>query len=102
MLEVAVMSGGIRLATAAELFLSEWPAQAPAQGTVRSYASRLQWLVAFAHERGAEFLLELTPELLRAAVVATLSERGARPANFKGGEAIAAQLVAAVRCMTRW
>lgn len=93
----------MRLDNAVTVFMAEWPSEGAAKTTVHDYGACLTWLCKFASRRGAVFLDELTPSLLRAAILARMEPpRGAQANNFKGGEASAAQMVAAARSMARW
>lgn len=94
----------MQIDSAVNVFLTEWPASGAAQSTVRSYKACLTWLSAFAKQRGAVNVEDLTPSLVRAAVTVKLAERSSvpRPLNYKGGEASAAVMVAAARCLSRW
>lgn len=93
----------MRLDNAITLFLSEWPAEGAARGTVRTYRANLEWLSEFAIQHDALYLDDLTPSLLRAAVITRMDpEADDHSPNFKGGEAAAALVVAAARCMARW
>lgn len=92
----------MRMANAITLFLSEWPSEGVSKATVRSYGNNLEWLCSFAAQRGATMVEELTPSLVRAAALAKMEQGHARTANYKGGEAAAAQLVAAARRLASW
>jgi integrase/recombinase XerD len=92
----------VRLDNAVTLFLAEWPAEGVSPKTVQSYGKNLEWLVAFATKRGATTLEDLTPSLVRAAALSKMGKDKPRTANFKGGEAAAAQLVAATRKLAGW
>lgn len=94
----------MRLDNAVTVFLAEWPSEGAAKTTVRDYRACLAWLCAFAAQRKAIWLSDLTPSLVRAAATEKMAARSIAPraANYKGGEASAAQMVAAARCMARW
>jgi integrase/recombinase XerD len=92
----------MKLAAAIDFFLSAWPSEGPTPATVRDYTKQLTWFRSFAAERGVDLLAAVTPALVRAAVTANMDERRAHSPNFKGGEASAAQFVAAVRKLTSW
>jgi site-specific recombinase XerC len=92
----------VRLDNSITLFLSEWPAEGASPATVRDYRKCLDWFCGFATKRGATTLEDLTPSLVRAAALAKMDHSRARSASFKGGEAAAAQLVAATRKLARW
>jgi site-specific recombinase XerC len=68
---------------------------------VRSYAGQLKWLVGFAHARGQTRLSDLTPGLLRAALLEKQNPKN-RALNWLGGEAGAKALASATRHMARW
>jgi site-specific recombinase XerC len=94
----------VRLDNAVTVFLAEWPAEGVSPSTVRDYRVCLEWLCAFASAHGAILLSDLTPSLVRAAAAAKMANLPAvtRAPNYKGGEASAAQLVAAARRLARW
>lgn len=92
----------MRLDNAVTLFLSEWPAEGISSATVRDYRACLEWLTSFALQRGASALDDLTPSLVRAAALAKMDPSRPRSASFKGGEAAAAQMVAAARKLASW
>lgn len=97
------MTASMRLETAVEFFLRDWPTEGAAPGSVRSVAAALRWFVPFAAERDVHHVLELTPSVLRAAAASKMDAGQAdRPLNWKGGEAAAAILVWACRTMTTW
>jgi integrase/recombinase XerD len=93
---------GMKLAAAIEFFITNWPAEGPSPATVHDYRKQLEYLRAFVGERGVDQLADLSPTLVRAAVTANMDQRRSHSTSFKGGEASAAQLVFAVRKLTRW
>lgn len=93
----------VRLDNAVTLFLAEWPAEGAAKTTVQDYQRCLEWLCGFATQKGAVLLDDLTPALVRAAAMAKMDPNAhSRARNFKGGEASAAQMVAAARKLASW
>lgn len=92
----------MRLDNAVTLFLAEWPSEGPARSTVRDYQVCLEWLCRFANQRGVVLLEDLSPSLVRQAAAAKMDVAKTRSDHFKGGEAAAAQMVAATRKLARW
>lgn len=95
----------MRLDNAVSVFLSEWPAEGVAAGTLRSYSQALAWFVGFATERGKIALADaLTPSIVRAAIRSKMASTSTvdRASNYKGGEAAGAQLAYATRKLARW
>lgn len=90
----------MRLDDAVTYFLGEWPAEGPSRDTVRGYTSQLKWLVDFATKRHKVLLSDLSPDLLRAAMVA--KQAGSTSPLYKGGEGSARTLASAARRMARW
>lgn len=90
----------VRLDDAITYFLGQWPAEGATRATVRTYGSQLKWLAAFAASRGQGLLADLTPDLLRAAMVAKMADRSTP--TSKGGEAAANSLAFAARCLATW
>lgn len=91
----------MRLDDAITYFLGEWPAEGPTADTVRAYSGQLKWLVGFAAKRGKTRLADLTPDLLRAAMLHKMDPRN-HSLSFKGGEASADALANAARKLARW
>jgi integrase/recombinase XerD len=91
----------VRLDDAVTYFLGEWPSEGPTLDTWRSYAGQLKWLVGFAAKRSKFQLADLTPELLRAAMVQKMDPKNHSLA-FKGGESGAKALLAAARKFSKW
>lgn len=90
---------------AATLFLHAWPTEGPrlpSRATIKCYRLSIEWLVAFARRKNKLLVTDLTPELLRAATRVRMEHTGDRAPHFKGGEALANQLVAATRALARW
>lgn len=90
----------MRLDDAVTYFLGEWAAEGPSRDTLRSYTNHLKWLVGFAAQRHKVLLADLTPELLRAAMLEKQS--GSHSPLYKGGEGSARGLASAARRMARW
>ncbi len=91
----------IRLDNSITYFLSEWPSEGPSPDTVRGYAGQLKWLVGFAHARGKTQLADLTPALVRAAMIQKMDRRN-HAIQFRGGESGANALLMATRRLARW
>lgn len=92
----------VRLDNAVTVFLNEWPSEGVSKDTIRSYRTALGWLCAFANQHKQPMLSDLTPSLLRAAMVEKMDESHAHRANWKGGESAAAHMAFAARALARW
>lgn len=73
--------------------------------TVQLYKVSLAHLEIFAHEHGHTRIMDLTPNLLRAAAAAEMNATPSpsipRSHNWRGGEGMAVAVIAATRCMLR-
>lgn len=71
--------------------------------TVVLYAKALEKLEAYAKANGRARVVDLTPNLLRAAAAAEMNEQQRRPRalNWRGGEAMGSAMVSATRTMLR-
>ncbi len=96
------------LADAIDRYLLSLEAEAKSRGTLSSYGSALRQLERFAAARGCTDPQQLTPDLLRAALAATMAEGRRRIAehrtlnNNKGGEGQARIMHAAARGLARY
>lgn len=92
----------VRLDDAITYFLHEWAAEGPSPNTVRTYAGQLKWFSAWAVANHKPLLSDLTPQLLRAAMVARMANAADHSQNYRGGEAAAHNMAHATRTFTRW
>lgn len=92
----------MRLDNAVMVFLSEWPSEGVSKDTIRSYRTALGWLCEYAGRTKQPFLADLTPTLLRAAMVEKMDDTAPHRSNWKGGESAAAHMAFAARALARW